>query len=314
MRNNIMLPATLPKKVKIVEVGPRDGLQNETRILDVATKVNLIEGLANAGLQVIEAGSFVSPRWVPQMANSDQVFRAIAERGDVAYPVLVPNVKGMENALRVGVRQISCFTAASEAFNQKNINCSISESLERIKPLTAMAAEKKLPVRAYVSCVAGCPYQGKVSKEEVARVVVPLLAMGCYEISLGDTIGVATPGVIVELIEHLAALCPKEKLALHLHDTYGQALANIYAGLQMGIGVFDSSVAGLGGCPYADGASGNVATEDLVYLLNGLGIESGVDLEALVDVGEAISRRLNRVNRSRVGRAVLAKKANTRRT
>lgn len=296
----------LPKTVKIVEVGPRDGLQNEKCTLDVATKINLIEKLAQAGLKHIEVGSFVSERWVPQMANSDQVFKSLQKQPSVHYPVLIPNEKGMDSAITLGVKEISCFTAASDAFNQKNINCSIDESLERIALVVDKAKAHNIPVRAYVSCVVGCPYQGAIHPSEVKRVVERLFALGCYEISLGDTVGVATPSHIHALLDVLLDAFSVDTLALHLHDTYGQALANIYAGLQRGIQTFDSSVAGLGGCPYAKGASGNVATEDLVYMLNGLGINSGVELTKLIEIGSFISRILTRDNQSKVANALLA--------
>lgn len=297
---------TLPQEVKIVEVGPRDGLQNEKQVLDIATKVGLIKKLADVGLQTIETGSFVSPKWVPQMANSGEVYEMLNHNSSIRYPVLVPNVKGFSNALSFKVKEMSCFTAASDTFNQKNINCSVDESLERIKALMDEAKSHNIPVRGYVSCIVGCPYQGDIEPAMVARVTEKLLSMGCYEISLGDTIGVGTPGRISSLIEYLSNYVPKEKLALHLHDTYGQALANIYAGLQSGIRVFDSSVAGLGGCPYAKGASGNVATEDLVYMFNGLNIHTGVDLNKLIHVGDFISKVLGRVNQSKVANALLS--------
>jgi len=297
----------LPQKVKIVEVGPRDGLQNEKMVLDTNIKVGLIESLVSSGLRVVEAGSFVSPAWVPQMANSDEVYQNLNRREGIAYPVLVPNIKGLERALDVGVTEVSCFTAASDTFNQRNINCDTNESLERLRPVIELAALEKIPVRGYVSCVAGCPYQGKVEKADVVRVVEHLLDMGCYEISLGDTIGVGTPDIVVALLESLQNVCSVDRLALHFHDTYGQALVNIYTGLQMGISIFDSSVAGLGGCPYASGASGNVATEDLVYMLDGLGIESGVDLDMLIKTGNDISVKLHRRHQSKVAIALMAK-------
>lgn len=294
----------LPQEAKVVEVGPRDGLQNEKQVLDVDTKVDLIQKLADAGLQSIETGSFVSPKWVPQMENSGEVYEALNHNTSIRYPVLVPNIKGFNNALSFNVKEISCFTAASDSFNKKNTNCSIDESLHRIEELITQAKIHNIPVRGYVSCIVGCPYEGDIEPQAVAHVAEKLLSMGCYEVSLGDTIGVGTPGKISSLIEYLNNYVPKEKLALHLHDTYGQALANIYAGLQSGITVFDSSIAGLGGCPYAKGASGNVATEDLVYMLNGLNIKTGVSLEKLINVGNYISKALDRANQSKVANAL----------
>ena len=296
----------LPQQVNIVEVGPRDGLQNETTSISVQTKLDLIHGLAQTGLNIIEAGSFVSPKWVPQMADSDAVFRTLSAQTNIRYPALVPNLKGLELALEAGVQEIACFTAASDAFNIKNTNCSVDESLKRIALLVVEAQKHKVPVRGYVSCVVGCPYQGDVQPRVVLDVTKRLLDMGCYEVSLGDTIGVGTPAHFTALLEYLLPHIPATHLALHCHDTYGQALANIYAGLQMGINKIDSSVAGLGGCPYAPGASGNVATEDVVYMLQGLGIESGVDLTSLVKVGDRISRALQRDNASKVATAMLS--------
>ncbi len=298
----------LPPWVKIVEVGPRDGLQNEKKIIDVPTKVRLIEGLVKAGLRHVEAGSFVSARWVPAMANSDEVYATLQKEDCVHYPILVPNEKGLDIAIARGVKEISCFTAASDAFNKKNINCTIDESLERIAAVVDQSLAHNIPVRAYVSCVVACPYQGAIKPSEVKRVVEKLFSLGCYEVSLGDTIGVATPADINTLLDTLLDAFSVEKLALHLHDTYGQALANIYTGLQRGIHIFDSSVAGLGGCPYAKGASGNVATEDLVYMLHGLGIKTGVDLDELIETGDFISRALERENQSKVAKAVLGGK------
>ena len=296
----------LPGRVKIVEVGPRDGLQNEKAIVPLAVKVELIDRLSDTGLPVIEAGAFVSPKWVPQMADTAEVLAAIRRRPGVGYPVLVPNIKGLEQAMASGVEEIAIFGAASEAFSAKNINCSIAESLERFRPVAEAALAQGIRVRGYVSCVLGCPYQGEVPVAEVARVSKALLDLGCYEISLGDTIGVGTAGKARALIEQLSGVVPLEKLAVHFHDTYGQALANIHACLEAGVAVVDASVAGLGGCPYAKGASGNVATEDVVYLLNGLGIESGVDLAALAATGAWISRTLSRPNGSKAGSALAA--------
>ena len=298
---------TLPSKVRIVEVGPRDGLQNEAQKLSLEIKLELIDRLAAAGLKSIEAGSFVSPKWVPQMADSDEVLKRLQRREGVAYPVLAPNMKGFEAALAAGATEVANFGAASEAFSQKNINCSIGESLERFRPLAEEAKRHDVKVRGYVSCVLGCPYQGEVNPHTVAEVARALLDMGCYEISLGDTIGVGTPGKTRQMIEAVARQVPLKKLAGHFHDTYGMAIANIYAALEMGVGVFDASVAGLGGCPYAAGASGNVATEDVVWLLRGLGIDAGVDLDELARTGAWISARLGREPSSKVARALLAK-------
>lgn len=295
---------SLPKQVKIVEVGPRDGLQNEPTELTVATRVALIEALADAGLRTIEAGSFVSPKWVPQMAGSAEIFAALKPRAGVSYAALTPNMVGLEAALAAGVKEVAVFGAASEAFSQKNINCSIAESLARFESVARAAIDAGVAVRGYISCVVGCPYQGAIEPAAVAAVAEQLLAMGCYEISLGDTVGVATPNRVTALLERVQAVLPTKRLAVHFHDTYGQALANIYRALEMGIATIDSSVAGLGGCPYAAGASGNIATEEVVYLLNGLGIEHGVDLNALARTGAAISAQLNRANGSKVGRAL----------
>ncbi len=295
---------SLPKQVKIVEVGPRDGLQNEPSELTVATRVALIEALADAGLRTIEAGSFVSPKWVPQMAGSAEVFAALKPRAEVTYTALTPNLQGLEAALAAGVKEVAVFGAASEAFSQKNINCTIAESLARFEPVARAALDAGVAVRGYISCVVGCPYQGAIEPAAVASVAQQLLDMGCYEISLGDTVGVATPNRVTALLEPLQATISTRQLAVHFHDTYGQALANIYRALEMGVATVDSSVAGLGGCPYAAGASGNVATEEVVYLLNGLGIEHGVDLNALARAGAAISAQLNRPNGSKVGRAL----------
>ena len=297
---------SLPTQVRMVEVGPRDGLQNEKQPLDVADKVRLVDDLSAAGLAYIEVGSFVSPSWVPQMAGSAEVFAGIARRPGVVYAALTPNLKGLEAAIAAGVDEVAVFAAASEAFSQKNINCSIDESLARFAPLMERARAQGLRVRGYVSCVLGCPYEGDIAPARVARVAAELYAMGCYEISLGDTIGTGTPGKTRHLIEAVGRDVPREKLAGHFHDTYGQALANIYASLLEGVAVFDSSVAGLGGCPYAKGASGNVASEDVLYLLDGLGIHTGVDLPALIAAGQRISEVLGRSTGSRVARARLA--------
>ena len=295
--------------VKIVEVGPRDGLQNEPREVPTAVKLELIERLADAGLRSIEATAFVSPKWVPQMADHTEVLERIRRKPGVAYPVLTPNLKGFEAARAAGATEVAVFGAASEAFSRKNINCSIEESLERFRPIAEQAKQHGIRVRGYVSCVLGCPYEGEIAPQRVAPVAKALYEMGCYEISLGDTIGVGTPGRTKALIKACAAEVPLERLAGHYHDTYGQALANIYASLEMGVATFDASVAGLGGCPYAAGASGNVATEDVVYMLHGLQLQTGVDLDALVDTGQWISGILGREPVSKVNRALTAKRA-----
>ncbi len=293
----------LPKKVHIVEVGPRDGLQNEKQIIPTAAKIFLIEQLADAGLTYIEAGSFVNPKWVPQMADSAEVFAKITRKPNVTYAALTPNFQGYERALAANANEIAIFAAASEAFSQKNINCSIAHSLEGFEVLIAAAKTQKKSVRGYISCVLGCPYSGAVPVQTVSTIAKELIAMGCYEISLGDTIGVGTAGQIKTLIAALAKDIPIEKLAVHMHDTYGQALVNVYAALEMGISVIDSSVAGLGGCPYAPGAAGNLATEDLVYLLNGLGIEHGTNLEKLINAGNTICQSLGKQSGSKVAQA-----------
>lgn len=298
---------SLPQHVRLVEVGPRDGLQNEQQPISVADKVRLVDDLSATGLSSIEVGSFVSPKWVPQMAGSAEVFAAIKQRPGVNYSALTPNLKGFEAALAAGVKEVAVFAAASEAFSQKNINCSISESLERFAPVMAAAKAHNIRVRGYISCVLGCPYDGEVAPEQVSSIARELIAMGCYEVSLGDTIGVGTAGATRRLFEIAARDIPREQLAGHFHDTYGQALANIYASLLEGISVFDSSVAGLGGCPYAKGATGNVATEDVLYLLNGLGIDTGIDLDRLIAAGQRICAVLDKPNGSRVARAWLAK-------
>ncbi|MGY2256152.1 hydroxymethylglutaryl-CoA lyase [Pseudomonas reactans] len=294
---------SLPSHVRLVEVGPRDGLQNEAQPISVADKVRLVDALSAAGLSYIEVGSFVSPKWVPQMAGSAEVFAQILRKPGVTYGALAPNLRGFEDALAAGVKEVAVFAAASEAFSQRNINCSISESLERFAPIMAAAKQNGVSVRGYVSCVLGCPYEGQIAPEQVAAVAHELYAMGCYEVSLGDTIGTGTAGATRRLLEVVGAQVPREKLAGHFHDTYGQAIANIYASLLEGITVFDSSIAGLGGCPYAKGASGNVATEDVLYLLNGLGIETGIDLDALIGAGQEISKVLGRPTGSRVAKA-----------
>jgi hydroxymethylglutaryl-CoA lyase len=292
--------STLSKKVRMVEVGPRDGLQNEKSAIDTNTKVTLIEKLSDSGLSYIEAGSFVNPKWVPQMAGSEDVFNNIKRKPGVTYAALTPNLKGFERAISANVSEVAIFGAASESFSQKNINCSISESLENFRPLVDAAKSHGIRVRGYISCVSGCPYEGDVAPEKVKDLAQSLFEMGCYEISLGDTIGVATPGRFSEMIECVSEQIPVEKLAVHCHDTYGQALANIYAALQLGVCVVDSSVAGLGGCPYAKGASGNVASEDVLYMLQGLDIDTGVDLNGLIAAGQYICTALDRQNGSRV--------------
>ena len=291
------------KRVRIVEVGPRDGLQNEPGEVPTAVKVELIERLADAGLPAVEATAFVSPKWIPQMADHTEVMERIRRKPGVSYPVLAPNLKGFEAARAAGATEVAIFGAASEAFSRKNINCSIAESFEKFKPVVEAAKISNIKVRGYVSCVLGCPYEGDVAPTRVAEVAGALYEMGCYEVSLGDTIGVGTPGKTKAMIEACAGRVPIEKLAGHYHDTYGQALTNIYASLELGVSTFDASVAGLGGCPYAPGASGNVATEDVVYLLNGMGIETGVDLPKLVGIGRWISGVLGREPASKVNKA-----------
>ena len=295
---------SLPKKVKIVEVGPRDGLQNERQQLSAEIKADLINRLADCGLSVIEAGSFVSPKWVPQMANTSVVMAKIARKPGVSYPVLVPNMKGLEAALAANAGEIAIFGAASESFSQKNIHCSIDESLERFKPVCESALAKGLRIRGYISCVLGCPYEGHVDPDVTADLAKRLLEIGCYEISLGDTIGIGTPAKARQMLEAVAEKVALEKLAIHFHDTYGQALANIFACLESGISVIDSAVAGLGGCPYAKGASGNVATEDVLYMLNGLQIETDINMNKLVSAGAFISQQLERKPASRLATAL----------
>jgi hydroxymethylglutaryl-CoA lyase len=298
----------LPTKVRIVEMGPRDGLQNEKAEVPTAVKLELIERLGDAGLQAIEATAFVSPKWIPQMADHTEVLERIRRKPGVSYPVLTPNLKGFDAAKAAGATEVAVFGAASEAFSKKNINCSITESLERFKPVVDAAKKNHIKVRGYISCVVACPYEGEIAPKKVAEVAGALHDMGCYEISLGDTIGAGTPGKIQAMIEACMKCVPAQKLAGHYHDTYGQALANIYASLELGVATFDASVAGLGGCPYAKGATGNVATEDVVYMLKGLGIETGIDLDKLVDTGLWISGFLNRPTNSRTARAIAAKR------
>ena len=296
------------EQVRIVEVGPRDGLQNEKKIVPTAIKLELIERLGAAGLRDIEVTSFVSPRWVPQMADQAEVMRELRRRPDVNYPVLTPNLTGFEAAVAEGATEVAVFAAASEGFSRKNINCSIDESIDRFVPVLDAAKREGIKVRGYVSCVVACPYDGTTAPQQVAHVASRLYELGCYEVSLGDTIGVGTPGSVLRMLEACATKVPVGRLAGHYHDTYGMAIANVHASYAFGLRVFDSSVAGLGGCPYAKGATGNVATEDVVYLLNGLGASTGIDLDALVDCGAWISSQLGRDNGARVGRAVLAKR------
>ncbi|WP_434930085.1 hydroxymethylglutaryl-CoA lyase [Shewanella sp. HL-SH5] len=293
----------MPSKVSIFEVGARDGLQNEVPVPTTA-KLQLIADLAAAGLTRIEAGSFVSPKWVPQMADSGDILSQMPRVKGVTYSALTPNLKGFELALASGVDEVAIFGAASESFSQKNINCSIDESIERFMPLMQQAKQHNIAVRGYVSCVLGCPYEGHIDVNEVARVSEILYKMGCYEISLGDTIGIGTPSNARKMLAAVASVVPVNKLALHFHDTYGQALANILACLDMGVTSFDASVAGLGGCPYAKGASGNLATEDLVYMLHGMGIETGIDLNKLVIAGNNISQVIGRKSASKVANAL----------
>ena len=301
--------AGLPKKVRIVEVGPRDGLQNEKMAVPTQVKLELIGRLADAGLAAVEATAFVSPKWIPQMADHTEVLEGIRRKPGVSYPVLTPNLKGFEAARAAGATEVAVFGAASESFSRKNINCTIAESLERFRPVTDAAREAGIKVRGYISCVLGCPYEGEIAPAKVAEVARALHDMGCYEISLGDTIGVGTPGKTQAMIEACAGQVPIARLAGHYHDTYGQALANIYASLEMGVATFDSSVAGLGGCPYAKGASGNVATEDVVYMLNGLGIETGIDLDKVVDIGRWICGVIGKEPVSKAAKALAAKRA-----
>lgn len=296
-----------PKHVKIVEVGPRDGLQNEPKTLPASVKIEFINRLSETGLTIIEAGSFVSPKWVPQMAATDEVLRGIHRYPDVRYPVLTPNLQGFNAAVAAGAKEIAVFTAASETFSRKNTNCSIAESLARIKEIVQQAKSHQLPVRAYISCVLGCPYEGAVAVKKVVAIAAELFAQGCYEISLGDTIGVGTAHEAQRLIKAVARKIPVEHIAVHFHDTYGQALTNIYASLALGVSTVDSAIAGLGGCPYAKGATGNVATEDVVYLLHGLNIATDIDLSKLIAVDQFICQALQRPSRSKVALAAWGK-------
>jgi hydroxymethylglutaryl-CoA lyase len=300
--------AKMPSKVRIVEVGPRDGLQNEKQEVPTKVKLELIDRLAQAGLRAVEATAFVSPKWIPQMADHTEVLEGIRRKPGVSYPVLTPNLKGFEAARAAGATEVAIFGAASESFSMKNINCSIAESLERFRPVADAARATGVRVRGYVSCVLGCPYEGEIAPDKVAEVTRALYDLGCYEVSLGDTIGTGTPGKTQAMIEACARLVPLDKLAGHYHDTYGQALANIYASLELGVATFDSSVAGLGGCPYAKGASGNVATEDVLYMLHGLGIETGVDLDQIVATGQWICGVIGKEPVSKAARALAAKR------
>lgn len=290
--------------IKIYEVGPRDGLQNEKEIVPLETKIKLIDQLSNTGLQFIEATSFVSPKWVPQMADNTDVMDGINRKEGITYAALVPNAKGLEDASASSTKEVAIFAAASESFSKKNINASIAESIERFVPVLESAKAQGMSVRGYVSCVAGCPYEGDIEPAAVAEVASTLFNLGCYEISLGDTIGTGTPKKIIEVIKAVSDRMPTEKIALHCHDTYGQALANIYAGLENDIRIFDSSVGGLGGCPYAKGASGNVATEDVLYLMEGLGIHTGIDLSKIIDIAWFISKELGSTPHSKVAHAL----------
>jgi hydroxymethylglutaryl-CoA lyase len=295
------------RDIRIVEVGPRDGLQNEKQMIPTSVKVELINQLSETGLPAIEATSFVSPKWVPQMGDAFQVMQQIQRNPNVDYPVLTPNVKGLEKALEAQVKEVAIFGAASETFSHRNINCSIEESLKRFTDVMRIAKEKGIRVRGYISCVLGCPYEGQIDPVKVTKVAEKMLDMGCYEISLGDTIGVGTPGSMRTLLRTILPHIPVERLAVHCHDTYGQALANILVAIDMGVRTVDSAIAGLGGCPYAKGASGNVATEDVVYMLNGLGLRTGVDLDRLIKTGNFIAAQLGRENGSKVARALSAR-------
>lgn len=295
----------IPSRVTLVEVGPRDGLQNEPQFLATEKKIELINQLSETGLTRIEASSFVSPKVIPQLCDHTQVFQSIIRNPAIRYSALVPNEQGMQGALAAHVEEIAVFTSASETFCQRNIHCSIQESLTRFEPVIQMAKTHHILVRGYISCVLGCPYEGHIDFEKTAALTQTLINMGCDEISLGDTIGVGTPKQTQSLLEAVMIRISSEKIAMHFHDTYGQAIANIFASLQYGISIFDASIAGLGGCPYAQGATGNVATEDVLYLMHGLGIETGVDIFKIAQIGKHICQTLNRVNQSKVGRALL---------
>ena len=299
--------SNLPQKVKIVEVGPRDGLQNEKEFVPIEVKVELINQLSEAGFPNIEAASFVSPKWIPQMSGSNEVMASITRRPGTIYSVLTPNMKGYEAAFAAKADEIVIFSAASEAFTQKNINCSIAESVERFIPVAQAAKNNGVRIRGSISCSFGCPYQGSVTPDQVIEVAKRMLDLGCDEIDIADTIGVGTPGQVASVFENLFTIAPKTQFSGHFHDTYGQSLANIYAALQTGVSIFHSSIAGLGGCPYAKGATGNVATEDVLYMLKGLGIETGIDFDATVKIGDYISKATGKPNASRVGRALAAK-------
>lgn len=298
------MTVSYPTSVRIVEVGPRDGLQNELVVVPVEKKVELINLLSETGLKTIEAGAFVSPKWVPQMADTDKVYAAISKKPGISYLVLVPNAKGMESAVAAGVKEIAVFAAASESFSKKNINCSIDESLERFNPVMEEAKKHGIKVRGYVSCVLGCPYEGEIKPAAVVKVAKALYDMGCYEISLGDTIGTGTPVKTRTMLQAVKKEIPMTALAVHFHDTYGQALANILVALEEGIAVVDSAVSGLGGCPYAKGASGNVSTEDVLYMLNGMGIDTGVDIRKLAAAGRFIAEVLHRPTVSKVAQVL----------
>ena len=298
------MKSQIPETVQIVEVGPRDGLQNEESALEVGVKISLVDKLSEAGFSQIEAGSFVSPKWVPQMADSDRIFAGIQRKPGVEYIALTPNLMGFEAAVASQVSRVAVFAAASETFSKKNINCGIAESLQRFEPLLEQAKALKIPVRGYVSCVVDCPFEQAIAPDKVAEVAKRLIDLGCYEVSLGDTTGKGSPKSIADMLSIVRQQVPVERLAIHCHDTYGQALANIYAALLQGVAIIDSSVAGLGGCPYAPGASGNVATEDVLFLLRSLGIETGIDLEKAIAAGNFISEQLGRNNQSRVAQAM----------
>jgi hydroxymethylglutaryl-CoA lyase len=300
-----------PEFVKIVEVGPRDGLQAESKSIPTHVKVKLIERLSDTGLSVVESTSFVSPTWVPQMKDGLAVMQTIRRTPGVSYPVLTPNLKGLERAVAAGAKEVAIFASATESFSKKNINSTIEQSMERYRPVAQRALELGVKTRGYVSCVVGCPYEGKVKPEAVRRVATEMFAMGCYEISLGDTIGVGTPKTVSAMLAEVMKDIPVDKLAVHFHDTYAQALSNVLVAMMMGVSVVDSSVAGLGGCPYARGASGNLATEDIVYMLNGMGVKTGVDIDKLIDVGNWISYHLSRENRSKVAMAITKKREDT---
>ncbi|EIE25259.1 3-hydroxy-3-methylglutarate-CoA lyase [Coccomyxa subellipsoidea C-169] len=302
----VLFGGELPGRVTIVEVGPRDGLQNEKQAIPTRTKVELIDRLGRAGLKVIEATSFVSPKWVPQLADSTEVFQQIPKRPHIRYPVLTPNLKGLQRAIAAGAKEVAIFAAASETFSQRNINCSIAESLKRFEEVVEVAKEAQVAVRGYVSCVVGCPYEGAIAPAAAADVAARLYGLGCYEVSMGDTNGVGTPATVAAMFKECANAIPVKAIAAHMHDTYGQGCSNVLTALQMGISTIDSSIAGLGGCPYSPGASGNVATEDVVYLLSGFGIEHGVDMDSLVDTSAFICKALGRSSGSHVAQAMLA--------